>query len=184
MRDPEIVRWLTGNRRAAWLWLPLRLWLGWQWLLAGYHKVGHEAWTGSGDAIRGYWLLAIARPESGSSPIAFDWYRAFIQTLLDANAHTWIADLIAWGELAIGIALILGAFVGIASFFGALLNFNFMLAGSASTNPMLFVVAIGLILAWKVAGYIGFDHWLLPLVGTPWGWAGRLHRVRGPGPGL
>ena len=41
-------------------------------------------------------------------------------------------------------------------------------AGSASTNPMLFTIAIGLILAWKVAGYIGVDYYLLPALGTPW----------------
>jgi thiosulfate dehydrogenase [quinone] large subunit len=68
----------------------------------------------------------------------------------------------------VGIALILGAFTGIAAFLGAFMNWNFMMAGSASTNPMLFVIAIGLILAWKVAGYIGLDYFLLPWLGTPW----------------
>ncbi|MBT4003565.1 MAG: hypothetical protein HOF10_09660 [Chloroflexi bacterium] len=48
------------------------------------------------------------------------------------------------------------------------MNWNFMMAGSASTNPMLFVVALGLILAWKVAGYIGADRFLLRWIGTPW----------------
>ena len=33
---------------------------------------------------------------------------------------------------------------------------------------MLFVVAVGLILAWKVAGYIGADFFLLRWIGTPW----------------
>ncbi len=43
-----------------------------------------------------------------------------------------------------------------------------MMAGSASTNPMLFVIAVGLILAWKVSGYIGADYFLLRWIGTPW----------------
>ena len=68
------------------------------------------------------------------------------------------------------IALILGAFTGIAAFFGALMNWNFMMAGSASSNPLLFVLALGLVMAWKIAGYIGLDYFLLPLIGTPWGW--------------
>ena len=59
------------------------------------------------------------------------------------------------------------AFPAIA-FFGGFMNFNFMLAGSASTNPMLFVIAVGLILAWKVSGYIGADYVLLRYIGTPW----------------
>jgi thiosulfate dehydrogenase [quinone] large subunit len=70
--------------------------------------------------------------------------------------------------LLIGIALILGAFTGIAAFFGAFMNWSFMLAGSASTNPMLFVFAVALILAWKVAGYVGADFFLLRWIGTPW----------------
>jgi len=45
---------------------------------------------------------------------------------------------------------------------------SFLLAGSASTNPVLFSLAIGLILAWKVAGYYGVDRYLLPMLGTPW----------------
>ena len=85
-----------------------------------------------------------------------------------AFARFLFADTRAYGELLIGIALILGAFTGIAAFFGALLNWNFMMAGTASSNPMLFVLAIGLILAWKVAGYVGADYFLLRFLGTPW----------------
>ncbi len=48
------------------------------------------------------------------------------------------------------------------------MNMSFLLAGSASTNPVMFALAIGLILAWKVAGYYGVDRYLLPLLGTPW----------------
>ncbi len=35
---------------------------------------------------------------------------------------------------------------------------EYLMAGSASTNPMPFVVAVGLILAWKGAGRIGADN--------------------------
>ena len=40
--------------------------------------------------------------------------------------------------------------------------------GSGSTNPVLFTFGIGLMLAWKVAGYYGVDRYLLPALGTPW----------------
>ena len=33
---------------------------------------------------------------------------------------------------------------------------------------MLFVIAAGLILAWKVAGHFGADYFLLRWLGTPW----------------
>jgi len=33
---------------------------------------------------------------------------------------------------------------------------------------VLFSMAIGLILAWRVAGWYGVDRYLLPKLGTPW----------------
>ena len=48
------------------------------------------------------------------------------------------------------------------------MNMSFLLAGSASTNPVMFTLAIGLILAWRVAGYYGLDRYLLPAFGAPW----------------
>jgi len=51
---------------------------------------------------------------------------------------------------------------------GAFMNLNFMLAGSASTNPVLLLLGFLIVLAWKTAGYIGLDRFLLPLLGTPW----------------
>ena len=79
-----------------------------------------------------------------------------------------MGKLIPIGETAVGIGLLLGALVGFAAFFGSLMNMSFMLAGSASTNPVLFTLAIGLMLGWKVAGYYGLDRWLLPVLGVPW----------------
>ena len=63
----------------------------------------------------------------------------------------------------------LGLFVGIAAFFGAFMSWNFVMAGSVSVNPMMFVGAIVLLLAWKTAGYYGLDRFALPYLGTPWG---------------
>ncbi|MCC6799620.1 MAG: DoxX family membrane protein [Anaerolineae bacterium] len=154
----SLVQRLFTDRRVALLWLPIRVWLGLQWLEAGSHKITEAAWMNGGVALKGFWTGAVAMPEGGRPPIAFDWYRSFLQTLLDAEAYTWFAKLIAVGETMIGIALILGALVGVAAFFGAFLNWNFMMAGSASTNPLLFVIAIALLLAWRVSGYIGLDY--------------------------
>ena len=59
--------------------------------------------------------------------------------------------------LLVGTALIIGAFVGVCAFFGAFMNWSFIMAGSASTNGLLLVVAILLMLAWKIEGYLGAD---------------------------
>ncbi|MDA1003110.1 MAG: DoxX family protein [Chloroflexi bacterium] len=107
-------------------------------------------------------------PEQGSPPIRYDWYRDFIQFMLDNHWATWFAWVIAFGELFLGIALIVGLLTGLAALGGITLNFNFMLAGTVSTNPVLFLLGILLLLAWKVAGRIGIDRWLLPALGTPW----------------
>jgi len=168
IQDPPFAQKLLADPRAGWLWLLPRIWLGYEWLDAGLHKVSDPKWTQTGESILGYWTRAVAIPETGRPPISFDWYRSFIQGLIDTNSHTWFGPLIAYGELLIGIALIIGAFTGIAAFFGAFMNWNFMMAGSASTNPVLLVVAVFLILAWKVAGYVGADYVLLKWIGTPW----------------
>ena len=68
----------------------------------------------------------------------------------------------------VGIALILGIFTGIVAFVGSLLNVNYLLAGSVSTNPILFIIATWLVLAWRTAGWWGLDRWVLPALGTPW----------------
>jgi thiosulfate dehydrogenase [quinone] large subunit len=168
VQEPRWVTTLLSDPRAGWLWLVLRVWLGWEWIQAGEHKIFDPKWVQTGEALKGFWLKAVEIPETGRPPITFDWYRAFIQSLIDAEAWTWFAPLVAYGELLIGIALILGAFTGIVAFFGGFMNWNFMMAGAASSNPMLFAIAVGLILAWKVSGYIGADYYLLRWIGTPW----------------
>jgi thiosulfate dehydrogenase [quinone] large subunit len=168
LQDPPFVQKLLNDPRAAWIWLPLRIWVGYQWISASLHKLGSPAWMQTGAALKGFWAGAVAVPESGSPAIHFDWYRSFLQMMLNAQAYTWFAKVIACGEFLVGLGLIVGAFVGIAAFFGALMNFNFMLAGSASSNPVLFAIAVGLILAWKVGGYIGADYFLLRWIGVPW----------------
>lgn len=169
IEEPHFVKFLFSDARFSVLWLAIRVWLGWQWLDAASHKIGNPAWVDTGEALKGFWTAQVAIPEGGRPPISFDWYRSFLQSMLDAGSYTWFAKLIAYGELFIGIALIIGAFVGIAAFFSAFMNFNFMLAGSASINPVLFLGALILIFAWKTAGFIGADYFLLNWIGTPWG---------------
>lgn len=171
--DPPIAHTLFSTTRFAWLFTVIRVYLGWQWLEAGLHKVEDPKWVQTGEALRGFWTRAVAVPAEGRPPIAFNWYRDFLQLLIDTESHTWFAKLIAYGEVLIGIGLIVGAFVGIAAFFGGFLNWNFLMAGTASTNGMLFALTVLLMLGWKVAGYYGFDYYLLPYLGTPWGGAAR-----------
>lgn len=83
--------------------------------------------------------------------------------------------LVAISETLVGIALILGMFTGVAVIIGGLLSTDAMVTGSAVMTPALFTLAIGLMLAWKTAGWIGLDRWVLPAIGMPWD-GGHLFR--------
>lgn len=179
--DPPLARFLFSSTKIAWFWLILRVYLGYQWFEAGREKITGGTWA-SGQALKGFWTSAVQVPAEGRPPIAFDWYRNFLQYMLDHGWYTWFAPLIMWGETLVGIALILGALTGIAAFFGAVMNWNFIMAGSASTNGLLLVLAVLLILAWKVAGWWGLDRWLLPLLGTPWYHVGSSEAAPGVAP--
>jgi len=173
LHDPGFFRAIFSNTWLAPLWLLARLYLGYQWLLAGSHKLwGESRWIAvpgpDGLALKGFWERAIAIPEQGRPPISFDWYRDFLTFMLNHGWYRWFSWVIALGEVAVGIALIVGAFAGIAALTGAFMNFNFLMAGSASINPAMFVLALLVIFGWKTAGWIGLDRWLLPALGTPW----------------
>lgn len=167
--DPPLVTKLFNSTTWALLWLVVRLYVGYQWLHSGLGKLSNPAWTVTGEALKGFWAKAVLIPDAPARPaISFEWYRAFIQGMLDSGSYVWFSKLVVAGELLIGIALILGIFTGIAAFFGGFMNWNFMMAGTASTNPVLLILAILMVLAWKTAGYWGLDRFVLPIIGTPW----------------
>jgi len=171
--DPPLARFLFSDTRMAPVWLLVRIYVGWAWLEAGLHKIQDVGaatnYIYDGAGILAFWNRIAAIPAAPAKPvITYDWYRGFIQFLIDSHAAVVMGKVIAFGETAVGIGLILGAFVGIAAVSGAFMNLNFMLAGSASTNPVMLLLGFLLVLAWKTAGYIGLDRFLLPLLGTPW----------------
>ena len=167
--DPPFAKSLFGSISMSWLWLAVRLYLGYTWITSGWGKIGNPAWMQTGEALKGFWEYAVLIPEAPARPaIVFNWYRAFLSAMLDSGIYTWFAKLIAVGELVIGVALVLGLFTWLFAFFGGFMNWNFMMAGSASVNPVMLILSIFLILAWKTAGWLGLDRWLLVQVGTPW----------------
>jgi thiosulfate dehydrogenase (quinone) large subunit len=169
IQDPPLAKFLFTSTKMGIVWLVLRVWLGYQWFQGGEHKLTDPKWMQTGEALKGFWVNAAKIPAApAKAAITFDWYRSFLQYLVDNEAYVWFAKLIAVGEVLIGVALILGLFTGIAAFMGGFMNWNFMMAGAASTNPLLFAAAVALVLAWKVGGYYGLDRYVLPLLGTPW----------------
>lgn len=170
IQDPPIARFLFQGTAASWFWLIVRVFVGYQFLTSGWGKFTGGKWLdGTGNTILAFWQGAVKIPEAPAKPlITFDWYRGFLQFMIDSNAAPWFSYVIVFGEIAVGLGLIVGAFVGLAAAGGLLMNMAFMLAGTTSTNPLLAILAVLLILAWKNAGYVGLDRVLLPLLGTPW----------------
>ncbi|PIR86819.1 MAG: DoxX family protein [Candidatus Harrisonbacteria bacterium CG10_big_fil_rev_8_21_14_0_10_49_15] len=166
--DPPITKFFFANSKMAWLWLLVRLYVGYAWLTAGWGKIGSPAWTGdsAGASIEGFVTRALSKAV-GDHPDVTGWYAWFLEAVVNPNASAW-AHAVAYGEFLVGVGLILGALTGIAAFFGLVMNLSFLLAGTVSSNPVLFTLAILLVLAWKVAGYYGVDNYLLPALGTPW----------------
>lgn len=153
---------LLRNSRLAPLWTLLRLWLGWQWFQAGWHKLSDPRWMAGGEALKGYWARAVGALPDTQPAIKYGWYEAFIRGLLDGGHYTWFAKLVVIGEVLTGLALILGAVTVFALLTGAFMNLNFMLAGTASTNPVLYTVAILLLAAGPAAYQYGLDRLVLP----------------------
>lgn len=166
--EPPFARFLFANPKMAWFWLVVRLYVGYEWLMAGWEKVINPAWTGdkAGAAVAGFLNGALTKT-SGLHPDVTGWYADFIRQFALPNAEVF-SYLVAYGEFLIGVALIIGLFTGIAAFFGTFLNLNFLFAGTVSTNPILLLLQLFLILAWRVAGWYGLDRKALPKIGVPW----------------
>lgn len=166
--DPPFAHFLFSDVRAAWLWLAVRLYVGWAWLEAGWGKLHAPAWTGeqAGASLTGFVQGAFNRM-GGAHPDVQGWYGSFLEHMVLPHVAVW-SHVVAWGEFLVGLGLILGAFTGIAAFFGLFMNLNFLLAGAVSTNPILLILGVFLVLAWRVAGFWGLDRFLLPWFGVPW----------------
>ncbi len=168
VQEPSIVTTLLNHPLAAWLWLPIRVWLGWQWIQAGLHKVESAAWMQTGAALKGFLSGAVSATANGSPVIHYAWYSSFLNMLISSGSYAWMAKVVSIGELLVGVGLILGMFTGFAAFFGGFMNFNYLMAGTVSVNPMFLVISVTLMLAWKVSGYIGLDYFLVPRLGALW----------------
>src|SRR5579871_3501534 len=105
VQDPPLARFLFSDTRFAAVWTVIRVLIGYEWLSAGWEKLNSAAWMQTGAALQGYWTGAVAIPASGHPAITFDWYRAFIQGMLDSGSYVWFAKLIAAGEFLVGVAL-------------------------------------------------------------------------------
>jgi thiosulfate dehydrogenase [quinone] large subunit len=125
-------------------------------LPAGWGKITSGKWLfGDGAPIQG---LVSGAVSSEGTP---SWYVWFLQNVVEPNAGLF-ATLVALGEFAVGLGLLVGLLTGIAAFGGVFLNGNFILAGVLGQNPALVILGTLLVVAWRNAGWIGLDRWFIP----------------------
>ena len=172
--EPKISKFLFASKFMAPLWTVVRVYLGWLWLDAGLHKVWvdggfNSAWVGldAGGGVSGFLNGALAKT-AGDHPSVTGWYAWLIENVFLPNAVIF-SNLVAFGEVLIGVALIFGFLTGLMAFLGGMMNASFLLAGTISSNPVMFILATWLVLAWRVAGYYGLDSFVLERIGAPAG---------------
>lgn len=147
---------LRENKAAAAILTILRLYLGYEWLTAGLHKV-----TGGFDAS-GFLKGAVANPVKGpDGSIVYATYVGFLKHFALPNAHIFNI-IIPWGELLVGLGLILGCLTTAAVFFALVMNFAYVMAGTVSSNPLDILLGVIILAAGFNAGKIGLDRWVIP----------------------
>lgn len=153
-----VIKFLRENTVAAYLLTVLRLYLGWSWMTAGWGKI-----TG-GFSAEGFLKGKIANPVmSKSEELVYPNFVSFLENVALPNADMF-SLMVAWGEFLVGVGLILGVLTTAAMFFGVVMNFSFMFAGTLSSNPWMVLLSIFILVAGANAGKFGGDRWVLPFL--------------------
>lgn len=151
------MKFLRENVIVAGIMVVIRVVLGWSWMTAGWGKIVN------GFDATGYLNNAVANPvmDNATGTAMYPTYVAFVDKFALPNVKL-INILIPWGEFLVGIGLILGTLTIAATFFGLLMNFMFLFAGTISTNPYMVVLGIIILLAGANAGKFGGDYYVMP----------------------
>ncbi|MCA0173292.1 DoxX family protein [Bacillus sp. RAR_GA_16] len=150
------VHFLRENKGAAGILFLIRLFLGYEWLTAGWAKI-----TNGFDA-NGFLQGAVASA-SGEHPAVQGWWASFIESVAIPNVD-FFNVLIPWGEFLVGLGLMLGTLTTLAAFMGIIMNFAFLFSGTTSTNPMMVILGTLILIAGFNAAKIGLDRWVIPFM--------------------
>lgn len=155
-----MMNWLRTNVYASGLLLIIRLYLGWEWMTAGWHKL---AGPKPFDAT-GFLKKIVSAPVVGSDKsVLYPTYNSFIESFALPNVKLF-NFLIPWGEFLIGLGLILGVLTTAAMFSGLMMNFMFMFGGTVSSNPWMILLGFIILAAGYNAGRFGGDYWVIPWI--------------------
>lgn len=117
IKEPPISQFLFGDTKMSLFWLLVRLYVGWQWIQAGWEKITSSVWTGNeaGKALHGFILGALEKANGPHADVS-SWYANFLNNYVLIHASLF-SHIVSYGEFLVGVALILGIFTGIAAFF-------------------------------------------------------------------
>lgn len=143
----------------------LRIYVGWNWLTSGFGKVfgaNSAVWVGdkAGTAVNGFLQGALTKT-TGAHPDVQWWYAWFVEHLALPNAKAF-SYMVAWGEFLVGLGLIVGGFTVVALLAGLLMNFNYLLAGTVSANPVFIIEQLILLYAGAATVYVSADRFVFP----------------------
>jgi thiosulfate dehydrogenase (quinone) large subunit len=151
--------------KGSWIWLLLRLYIGYEFMEAGWHKLSDPKGFDASGFIKGGVAKIIAPPNAPATfkPITAEWWGHFLNNFALPNIKLF-NFMVPIGEFLVGVALILGFATLFAACMGALMNFAFLMTGSTSSNPYLFALQFILVAGGGAyAGYLGVDYWFRPL---------------------
>ena len=148
-------QFLRENHYVSWLLTIFRVYLGWQWLKAGWGKIASGQFDASG------FLNGAVNKVTGEHPMVQPWWGNFLQDV--ALPHVEIFNvLVPWGEFLVGIALIFGILTNFSVLMGMTMNFAYLFSGTTSTNPQMVLIGMFILVAGINAGKIGLDRWIIP----------------------
>ena len=151
-------KWLRTSKLAAGILTMLRIYLGFGFLSAGWGKLT----AAKGFSAAGFLTSSISHPVLlPDKSIAYPWYQSFLNGV--ALPHIGVFNvLVPYGEFLVGVGLILGVLTTTAAFFGLLMNFMYMFAGSVSSNPLFILIGAFIMAAGYNAGRFGGDYLVIP----------------------
>jgi thiosulfate dehydrogenase [quinone] large subunit len=149
--SPGVLAWLRESKTASVAWLAVRVWVGIMWIQAGVSKVwGAENPSflhNNGAGVAGF---------AGHGAAAYSWWASFMHSFVVPNA-SWIAVMVAFGELAIGLGLAFGFLTRIAALASLALLFTYVMSGTASVCAFYALCALIVLATWRTSTWIGVD---------------------------
>jgi len=151
------MNFLRNSSIAAGILVFLRVYIGYQWMVAGYGKIAGGEFDASG------YLQGAVAAAGGDNPTVQAWWGTFLETVALPHAELFTI-LVMWGELLVGIALILGIFTNFSALMGITMNFAFLFSGTVSTNAQMVLITVFILAAGANAGKYGVDRWVIPFL--------------------